>query len=80
MGLYGRGLFFLSGTEGPLLESTQRKGNTMAFGAYVIGFIIVIVGFVYGAHLLHVAPRWIAVATIILLGIGIVTGSKMIRE
>ena len=52
----------------------------MAFGAYVVGFIIVIVGFVYGAHLLQVAPKWIAVATIILLGIGIVTGSKMIKE
>ena len=52
----------------------------MAFGAYVVGFIIVIVGFVYGAHLLHIAPRWIAVATLVLLGIGILTGSKLIRE
>lgn len=52
----------------------------MAFSAYVIGFIIVIVGFVYGAHLLHLAPKWIAVATIVLLGIGILTGSKLIKE
>ena len=52
----------------------------MAFGAYVLGVIIVLAGFIYGAHLLHVPVRWIIVVSIIILGAGILTGSKMIRK
>jgi hypothetical protein len=58
----------------------RRKGGAMAFGAYVLGVIIVLAGFIYGAHLLHVPVRWITVVSIIILGAGILTGSKMIRK
>ena len=52
----------------------------MSFGLYALGFLIVIGGLIYGAHLMHVPPHWIAVGTIVLLGIGIVTGVQSTRQ
>jgi hypothetical protein len=52
----------------------------MAFGLYLAGFIIVIAGLIYGAHLLHVPTQWITVVTIILLGVGILKGARMLRQ
>jgi CHASE2 domain-containing sensor protein len=52
----------------------------MSYLLYVIGFVIVIGGLSYGAFLLHVAPRWIAVMDIVLLGLGILTGATRTRR
>jgi hypothetical protein len=52
----------------------------MSFALYAIGFLIVIAGLVYGAHLMHLPPHWIAVGAIVLLGIGIVTGVQSTRQ
>jgi hypothetical protein len=52
----------------------------MSFGLYAIGFVIVISGLVYGAHLLHVPGHWIAVGAVVLLGIGILSGVKATRQ
>jgi hypothetical protein len=52
----------------------------MSFGLYAIGFIILIGGLAYGAHLLHVATHWIVVGAIVLLGLGIVTGVTATRQ
>jgi hypothetical protein len=52
----------------------------MSFVLYVIGFLILIAGLSYGAHLLHIAPKWIAVMDIVLLGLGILTGAKSTRR
>jgi hypothetical protein len=52
----------------------------MSFGLYAIGFVIVIGGLVYGAHLLHVPGHWIAVGAVVLLGIGILSGVKATRQ
>ncbi len=52
----------------------------MSFALYIIGFLVVIGGLSYGAHLLHVAPKWISVMDIILLGLGILTGAKSTRR
>jgi len=30
----------------------------MSFGLYSIGFVLVIVGLIYGAHLMHVPAHW----------------------
>jgi xanthosine utilization system XapX-like protein len=46
----------------------------------MVGFFIVIVGLVYGAILLHAPAPWIAVGSIILLGIAILTGVKATRQ
>ncbi|GAC1672592.1 MAG: hypothetical protein NVS9B4_27480 [Candidatus Acidiferrum sp.] len=52
----------------------------MSFALYALGFLIVIAGLAYGAHLAHVPAHWIAVGAIVLLGIGIVTGVQSTRQ
>jgi hypothetical protein len=59
----------------------ERPGvQTMSFGLYAIGFVILIGGLAYGAHLAHVPQHWIAVGAIVLLGLGIVTGVTATRQ
>ena len=48
----------------------------MSFALYLIGFVVLIAGLAFGANMLHVAPRWIAVGAIVLVGLGIVTGVR----
>ena len=52
----------------------------MSFGLYAIGYAIMIGGLIYGAHLLHMPARWIAVGAIVLLGAGILSGVKATRQ
>jgi hypothetical protein len=52
----------------------------MSFGLYVLGFLIVIGGLIYGAILMHVPVHWIAVGALVLLGFGILTGVKVTRQ
>ncbi len=52
----------------------------MSFALYLIGMIIVICGLAYGAFMLHVAPQWIGVGVIVLLGLGILTGVARTRQ
>jgi hypothetical protein len=52
----------------------------MSFGLYAAGFAILIIGLIYGAHLVHVPAEWIAVGAIILVGIGILTGVRATRQ
>lgn len=57
-----------------------REGNTMSFTLYIIGFVIVIGGLVYGAVMLRVPAHWIAVGAIILVGLAIVAAVTTMRE
>lgn len=52
----------------------------MSFALYLLGMIIVICGLAYGAFMLHVAPQWIGVGVVVLLGIGILTGVARTRQ
>jgi len=52
----------------------------MSFGLYAIGYAIMIVGLIYGAHLMHMPAHWIAVGAIVLLGLGILSGVKATRQ
>ena len=52
----------------------------MSFGIYVIGFVILIGGLVYAAHLIHMPTQWIVVGAVVLLGIGILSGVKATRQ
>jgi len=52
----------------------------MSFGLYMVGFIVLIIGLALGAWLLHVAPMWIGVGVIVLIGIGILTGVTTTRR
>ena len=47
----------------------------MSFALYTLGFVIML-----GAHLMHIPSHWIAVGTIVLLGIGILTAVKNTRQ
>lgn len=42
-----------------------------SFAVYLVGFIVVVVGLAYGAHLAHVPDVWIGVGVIVLVGLGI---------
>jgi len=51
----------------------------MSFGLYIVGFAIMICGLIYAAIILHVAPHWIAVGSIVLLGIAVMKGVQATR-
>jgi uncharacterized membrane protein len=52
----------------------------MSFGIYAVGFAILIIGLIYGAHLIHMPIHWIVVGAIVLLGVGILSGVKATRQ
>ena len=52
----------------------------MSYTLYIIGFVIVIGGLIYGAVLMRVPQQWIIVGSIVLLGIAILTGVKATRQ
>lgn len=52
----------------------------MSFTIYLIGYIVMVVGLLIGAHLLHVPAQWIAVMGIVLVGLGILTGVSSTRN
>ncbi|HVD61718.1 MAG TPA: hypothetical protein VNC11_12670 [Gemmatimonadaceae bacterium] len=47
-----------------------------SFSTYLIGFIVLIIGLAVAAVLLGVPQMWIAVGVIVLIGIGILTGTS----
>ena len=52
----------------------------MSYTLYVVGFLIVIGGLIYGAFLLHIPTQWIVVGLVVLIGIAILTGVKATRQ
>jgi hypothetical protein len=52
----------------------------MSYVLYVVGFVIIIGGLIYGAVLLHVPIQWIVVGSVVLLGVAILTGVKATRQ
>jgi hypothetical protein len=52
----------------------------MNFALYLVGTLLVIIALAYGAHLLGVAPTWIAIGAVALLGIGILSGVTNTRQ
>ena len=51
----------------------------MSFGIYSIGYLILIVGVAYLAHLMHIPTAYIVAVSIILCGIGLLTGVQSTR-
>ncbi|MEO8201050.1 MAG: hypothetical protein ABI679_11050 [Gemmatimonadota bacterium] len=52
----------------------------MTFGLYLLGFILVIAGLAWGAVQVGIAPVWIVIGSIVLLGIGIFSGATRTRQ
>ena len=48
------------------------RNGTMSFGIYIIGFLIMIGGLIYGATLMHVPTHWIVVGGLVLAGLALV--------
>jgi hypothetical protein len=63
-----------------LATEFYRGGDAMSFGIYATGYVILIGGLIYGAHLMHVPAHWIVVGAIVLLGLGILSGVKATRQ
>ena len=47
---------------------------------YVIGYLILIGGLAWGAHVMGVSPTWIGIGAVVLLGLGVVTGVSRTRR
>ena len=52
----------------------------MSFAMYGIGYLIVIAGVAYMAHLMHIPQTWIIAIVVILFGLGIVTGVQSTKR
>ena len=52
----------------------------MSFVLYLVGALVFIGGLAYGAVLLHVAPQWIGVGAIVMVGIGLLSAVKATRQ
>ena len=52
----------------------------MSFGIYAVGYLILIAGVAYLAHLMHIPQHYIVALAVIMLGIGIVTGVQSTRQ
>jgi hypothetical protein len=52
----------------------------MSFGIYAVGYLILIAGVAYLAHLMHIPQHYIVAIAVIMLGIGIVTGVQTTRH
>jgi hypothetical protein len=44
-----------------------------AFSLYVLGFVVLLGGLVYGAVIIHVPQTWIIVGALVLIGLGIMS-------
>jgi hypothetical protein len=47
-----------------------------SFSTYLIGFVVLIIGLAVAAYLVGVPQLWIGVGVIVLIGIGILTGTS----
>ena len=47
-----------------------------SFSTYLIGFIVLIIGLAVAAYLLGAPPLWILVGVIVMIGIGILSGTS----
>jgi uncharacterized membrane protein HdeD (DUF308 family) len=52
----------------------------MSFGLFAVGYLFLIIGVAYLAHLMHVPQAYIVAIGIIMFGIGIVTGVQTTRH
>jgi hypothetical protein len=52
----------------------------MSFALYAVGYLILIAGIAYLAHLMHIPEHYIVAIALIMLGIGVVTGVQSTRQ
>jgi hypothetical protein len=52
----------------------------MSFALYVVGFLVVIAGVAWGLIKVGAPAQWVIIASVVLLGIGILTGVTRTRS
>lgn len=52
----------------------------MSFGIYMLGYIILVAGLATGAFMMKIAPQWIGVGVLIMIGLGILLGVTSTRQ
>lgn len=52
----------------------------MSFGIYLVGFVLMLIGLIYGATLANLPAHWIVVGAIVMLGAGIMSAVKGTRQ
>lgn len=52
----------------------------MSSGIYAIGFILIIIGVAYLAHIMHIPQTYIVAGVVILAGMGILMGVQNTRS
>ncbi len=58
----------------------QGQSSAMSFGIYLFGIILLIVGVIYAAALLHAPTHWLVVGALLMLGAGVVAAVKATRQ
>src|SRR4051812_15135896 len=71
---------FIDQTRERRVANLIAGGNSMSFGIYIFGYLVVIGGLIYAAAMLHVPVQWIVVGAVVLTGLGILTGVKATRQ
>ena len=56
------------------------RRKLMSFGIYAVGYLILIAGVAYLAHLFHIPQHYILAIALIMLGIGVITGVQTTRH
>ena len=51
----------------------------MNFALYGLGYLLVIAGVAYIAHLMRIPQTWIGAIVLVLVGIGVLSASKMMK-
>jgi len=52
----------------------------MSFAIYLVGIVLVVAGLVYAAAILSAPIQWIVVATLVMLGGGVIAAVKTTRQ
>ncbi|MDQ6828079.1 MAG: hypothetical protein M3081_04345 [Gemmatimonadota bacterium] len=47
-----------------------------AFGTYLLGFLILIMGLAMAAYWLNVAPMWIGIGAVVMIGLGVILATQ----
>ena len=54
--------------------------SVSSLAIYLIGFVLLVAGLAYGASLAGLAPQWIAVGVLVLIGVGVAMGVTRTRQ
>lgn len=60
--------------------AADREDMPVSFNLYLLGFVILLAGLIYGATLINIPTQWIVVGTIVMVGLGLMSAVKGTRQ